>query len=330
MIISQTPFRISFFGGGTDYPQWYRENGGAVLGTTIDKYCQISCRFLPPFFEYKHRLVYSVTELVNEFSEIRHPAIRECLKFLPPGNGVEVHHDGDLPARSGLGSSSAFTVGMIHTLHALRGEMISKMDLAKQALHVEQNLIGEAVGSQDQVAACFGGLNHIVFRQDGSFNVTPVILSAGRRASLHDHLMLFFTGFQRNAFEIASKQIENFPNTRQQLLRIQSMVDEGLGILGDSSIPIERFGELLHEGWVLKRSLAQGVSTSEIDQIYNAGRSAGALGGKLLGAGGGGFILFFVKPEDQARVRARLASLVHVSFAFETQGSRIILYDPNL
>ncbi len=329
MIISQTPFRISFFGGGTDYPEWYRQHGGAVLATTIDKYCRISCRYLPPFFEYRHRLVYSVIELVNELDEIKHPAIRECLRFIPPRNGVEIHHDGDLPARSGLGSSSAFTVGMIHTLRALHGQMISKQDLGAQALHIEQDVIQEPVGSQDQLCTTYGGLNRIEFMPDGSYAVAPVILSPERREELQGHLMLFFTGFQRNAWEIATRKIQNFPTTSAQLFRIRAMVDEALEILLSPTTPLERFGELLHESWLLKRSLASGVTTSEIDRIYEAGRSAGALGGKLLGAGGGGFILFFVKPEDRARVRERLSNLIHVSFKFDTGGSRIVLYNPD-
>ncbi len=329
MIISQTPFRISFFGGGTDYPAWYRQHGGAVLSTTIDKYCHISCRNLPHFFAYRHRIVYSLIELVNEIEEIRHPSIRECMRQVPTPNGLEIHHDGDLPARSGLGSSSAFTVGMLNTLRAMNGLMSSKSELAKGAIHVEHEMIREAVGAQDQIAAAYGGLNRIAFAQDGSFRVEPLLIPAERRDLLQSHLMLFFTGFQRYATEIAAQKIQNLPHKTTELARMQEMVDEAIAMLSSPATSLDEFGRLLHESWMLKRSLAGSVTTDQIDQIYEAGRAAGAIGGKLLGAGGGGFMLFFVRPEHRGNLQQALSNLVHVNFKFETQGSRIALYDPN-
>lgn len=329
MIITRTPFRISFFGGGTDYPAWFRENGGAVLATTIDKYCYISCRHLPPFFKHKHRIVYSKIENVREVGEIVHPAVRAVLGWMKWEAGLEIHHDGDLPARSGLGSSSSFTVGLIHALNALRGRYISKDELARQAIHVEQEVIREDVGSQDQVSAAFGGFNRIDFRRDGSFEVDPIVLPGARFAELRSSLMLCFTGQSRLAPEVAKSQIENFSARRTELGRMRSMVDEAIDILRDSSTPIEKFGRLLDDAWRYKRSLSDKVSNPEIDQMYDAARAAGALGGKLIGAGGGGFLLLFAPPEGQVRVREALSNLVHVPFEFETSGSRVVLYQPD-
>jgi len=328
MIISRTPFRISFFGGGSDYPQWFREHGGAVLATTIDKYCYISCRRLPPFFEHKHRLVYSATEMVNEVSEIRHPAVRGVLGYFRWTDGVEIHHDGDLPARSGLGSSSSFTVGLINALRAMQGRHISKDDLASLAIHIEQDVIRENVGSQDQISAAYGGFNRIQFRRDGRFGVEPVILPAERLASLQSSLMLVFTGFARLASEVAKSKIDNLGKRSEEIRRMTAMVDEAIGVLAGER-PIADFGSLLHEAWTCKRRLSDMVTSSEIDRIYAAAREAGAIGGKLLGAGGGGFMLLFVPPDRQAAVRERLSKLVHVPFQFEMSGSRIVLYQPS-
>ena len=328
MIISRTPFRISFFGGGTDYPVWYKEHGGAVLATTIDKYCYISCRYLPPFFDHKSRVAYSKIENVLSVEEIEHPSARETLKFMGISDGVEIHHDGDLPARTGLGSSSAFTVGLLHALYALKRVMPTKMKLAKEAIHVERDLIGESVGSQDQVSAAFGGFNKITFSPYDEINLQPAIVDRRRLNELQQHLMLYFTGFSRFASQIASRQIENTPKKKIELSAMHEMVDEAISILcGDA--PIEKFGELLHDSWELKRSLTEKVSTPEVDEIYQAARSEGALGGKLLGAGGGGFMLLFARPEDQWRIRARLKDLLYVPFRFETAGSQIIFYDYN-
>ena len=329
MIITRTPFRISFFGGGTDYPGWYQEHGGGVLAATIDKYCHISCRYLPPFFEHKHRIVYSRIENVRHLDEIKHPAVRAILGWAGCEKGLEIHHDGDLPARSGLGSSSSFTVGLIHALAALDGKYVTKEELAKSAIHIEQNIIKESVGSQDQISAAFGGFNRIEFRPNNTFQVSPIILAKDRLHELQSHLMLCFTGFSRIASEIAKSQIENFKSHEVELKRMGEMVDEAIQVLQNTNSPIGEFGKLLHQSWLYKRSLSDKVSTPEIDAIYEAAMSAGATGGKILGAGGGGFLLLCVKPNLQSQVRERLKHLIHVPFEFEDSGSRVVLYQPN-
>ena len=329
MIISKTPFRISFFGGGTDYPEWYHENGGSVLATTIDKYCYISCRHLPPFFEHKHRIVYSKIESVKTTEEIQHPVVRAVLSNLSITDGLEIHHDADLPARSGLGSSSSFTVGLINVLNALKGLQISKQDLAKQATYIEQEVLKETVGSQDQVLAAFGGFNRIDFHPDDSFNISPVIINKDLVEQLQSHMLLFFTGLSRFSSDIARDKVSNFTNRFQELTQIKEMVDEGMSILQSPSTPIMDLGKLMHESWKLKRSLSAKVSTPKIDEIYEAGIKAGATGGKILGAGGGGFILFFAEPKNHKKIRERLKSLVHVAFHFDDVGSKIVVYEPN-
>ncbi|RKP47177.1 kinase [Pararobbsia silviterrae] len=329
MIITRSPFRISFFGGGTDYPRWFREHGGAVLATTIDKYCYISCRRLPPFFTHKHRIVYSRIENVVDIDEIEHPSVRAVLNWANIAEGLDIHRDGDLPARSGLGSSSAFTVGLAHALYALRGEMVSPKTLASDAIHIEQNLIGENVGSQDQISAAFGGMNLIDFRRDGSFDVEPVIVPPWRLDELHGHLLLLFTGFSRIADAIAKSTIDNVKQREQEQFQMRGMVDEAISILANPNTPIEAFGRLLDASWQYKRRLSDRVSTPHIDEIYEAAIQAGALGGKILGAGGGGFMLLFAKPEHHAKIRERLKHLLHVKFKFDTSGSRIVLYQPN-
>ncbi|AVT78116.1 D,D-heptose 7-phosphate kinase [Rhodopseudomonas palustris] len=328
MIITRTPFRISFFGGGTDYPDWYTNHGGSVLATTIDKYCYISCRRLPPFFEHKHRIVYSRIENVASPRDIEHPAVRAVLTWANVVDGIEIHHDGDLPARSGLGSSSSFTVGLIHALYALRGQMASKEMLAQQAIEIEQNVIGENVGSQDQVSASYGGFNRIDFSRSGSIDVSPMVLHPERQRDLQSHLMLCFTGISRIASEVAKSKIANLNKRQDELKRMHRMVDEATNILQGSG-PIDEFGKLLDESWQYKRQLSDRVSTPDIDDLYEAARSAGATGGKLLGAGGGGFMLLFARPERQEAVRNRLNRLVHVPFQFETAGSRVVLYQPH-
>lgn len=329
MIITRTPFRISFFGGGTDYPAWYRENGGAVLSTSIDKYCYVSCRKLPPFFEHKHRIVYSKIENVKDIDEIEHPAVKSILRWANVRNGLELHHDGDLPARSGLGSSSSFTVGLIHALSALEGRLITKEELAKNALHVEQNLIGESVGSQDQIAAAYGGFNLIEFYKNGNFSVTPMVISQERLVELQSHLLLFFTGFSRIANEIAKSKIQNFKSRESELKSINEMVIQGINILGNPNTKIEEFGELLDLGWQQKRKLSDRVSTDDIDQIYSLAIRAGATGGKILGAGGGGFMLLFASPDRHSKITDSLNHLVRVNFKFEDSGSKVVLYQPN-
>ncbi|MCF6218369.1 MAG: kinase [Gammaproteobacteria bacterium] len=329
MIISKTPFRISFFGGGTDYPDWYHQYGGSVLAAGIDKYCYISCRYLPPFFDHKYRIVYSNIENVKEISEIQHPAVRAVLGYQQCYKGLEIHHDGDLPARSGLGSSSSFTVGLLHAVSALKGQHISQEELARQAIHVEQQLIGEHVGSQDQITAALGGFNRIRFFQDGHFSAEPVILSSQRRDELQDHLMLFFTGLQRNAPDIAKSKIDNLHKRVDELKAMGAMVDEALAILTNDPGDIGEFGKLLDQSWQLKRQLSHKVSNPMIDELYHTAKQAGALGGKLLGAGGGGFLLLFVRPELQSRVREALQQLIYVPVRFDSSGSKIVLYQPN-
>ena len=329
MIITRTPFRVSFFGGGTDYPAWFNAHGGEVLSTSIDKYCYITCRHLPPFFEFKHRIVYSLIENVKHWDEIKHPAVRAVLEWAQQEQGLEIHHDGDLPARSGLGSSSSFTVGLVHALAAMKGRYVAKDDLARDAIHIEQDLIKENVGSQDQVAAAFGGFNRIEFKRCGEFQVSPVIIPRRRIDELQSHLMLCFTGLSRIASEVARDQIANMGRRQTELNRMKAMVEEAVKILHNPDEPIEAFGKLLHESWLCKKALSNKVSTAGIDELYEAALEAGATGGKILGAGGGGFLLLFVKPELQARVKERLQHLVHVPFAFDEGGSRVVLYQPN-
>jgi D-glycero-alpha-D-manno-heptose-7-phosphate kinase len=329
LIVTKTPFRISFFGGGTDYPAWYRVNGGQVLATSIDKYCYITCRKLPPFFEHKHRIAYSIIERVNTISEIEHPAVRAVFDWAKVEDGLEVHHDGDLPARSGLGSSSTFTVGLLHALHALRGQMVSQEQLAKEAIDIEQNKLLENVGSQDQISAAYGGFNRITFHNDDSFDVEPLMISNERKKLLNSHLMLFFTGFSRIADSIAKSKIENFSNRKEELSNISKMVDLGIDMLTSSQASISDFGLLLDEAWSNKRALSNQVSNPQIDAIYSKAKAAGAIGGKILGAGGGGFMLLFVPLGQQASVRNALSDLVHVPFKFDNSGSRVVLYQPD-
>lgn len=328
MIISRTPFRISLFGGGTDYPDWYREYGGAVVGTAIDKYCYISVRRLPPFFRHRTRIVYSRVELVREVAKIRHPAVRAVLSDMGLEFGLEIHHDADLPASSGLGTSSSFAVGLINALHALQSRMIAKRELGRAAIRLEQEVLKENVGCQDQLWAAYGGLNRIDFLPDDSFTVTPVILPVARRAELRSSIMLFFTGRRRFASDITRDQLDNMGRCRSQLRAIRDMVDAAIGILIDPNRPLRELGALLHESWRLKRELSNSVSNPHIDDIYQAGLDGGAIGGKLLGAGGGGFMVFLVDPGNRERVRQRLKKLIHVSVGFDNDGSRIVLYQP--
>lgn len=326
MIITRTPFRISFFGGGTDYPAWYKEHGGAVLSTSINKYCYISCRYLPPFFDYKYRFRYSAREEVNDIREIVHPSIRECLRFMNIEKGIEMIHTSDIPARSGIGSSSAFTVGLLNALYALSGKMVTKRQLAREAIHIEQNLIKESVGSQDQVACSFGGLNKIEFGGNKEFYVNPIPISSEKTERLQKHLMLFFTGFTRNASDVADEQINSIHSRNSELKTMAGMVDEGIKILNDDKNDMVDFGRLLHEAWKVKKSLTKSITTGIIDEIYKSARDAGAIGGKLLGAGGGGFMLFFAAPEVQPLIKEKLKNILYVPFAFENLGTQIIVY----
>ena len=326
MIITRTPYRVSFFGGGTDYPAWYHNHGGAVLAAAIARYCYITCRWLPPFFDHRSRIVYSIIESVKSVEEIQHPAVREALLELGIRDGIEIHHDGDLPKMTGLGTSSSFTVGLLHALHALRGEYRSRMQLAVEAIHVERDRCGDRVGSQDQVSAAFGGLNHIRFAPDDSMSVAAVPLAAERMKEFQDSLLLFFTGFSRYSSEVVAEQLQNIPRKEKELAQMGAMVGEGLRILKTGDLA--DFGRLLHESWLLKRSLSSRVSTPEIDAMYETARKAGALGGKIAGAGGGGFLLLYVERERQPAVRRALASLLHVPFDLDHAGTQVIFSNP--
>jgi D-glycero-alpha-D-manno-heptose-7-phosphate kinase len=328
MITTRTPLRVSFFGGGTDYPVWYREHGGAVLSTTINKSCYITTRWLPPFFDYHSRISYTKVENVSRNLDIQHPSVRACLQLLGIDEGVEIHHIADLPARTGLGTSSAFTVGLLLGLYALRGQMRDKYALTADAVHVEQDLLQEAVGAQDQTSAAHGGFNRINFHADGGIEVKRVLTATNRLAELESNFALYFTGFSRTASEIATEQLRMTPHKKRELDLMYQMVSEAESILASSARSLDDFGKLLHESWKIKRSLTAKITNANIDEIYEAGLSAGALGGKLLGAGGGGFMLFFVPPERRQALRQRLNNLLYVPFGFSTRGSEVVVYEP--
>ncbi|MFH1515240.1 MAG: kinase [bacterium] len=326
MIITRTPFRISFFGGGTDYPIWYKTNCGAVINTSINKYCYITARYLPPFFDFKYRIRYYNKEETQTIDQIKHPAVRECLRFLEIENGVEIVHTADLPAQSGLGSSSTFTVGLLNSLFALKNYMPTKKELALNAIHVEQELIKENVGSQDQTAAAFGGFNKIEFNGSKEIVVQPIIISPEKFELLQKHLLLFFTGYARNANEIAGDQIKETPKKNKELKVIMNIVDEAYSILRSNNGYFNDFGRLLDEQWKIKRTLTSKITNRLIDNIYESGKRAGAIGGKLLGAGGGGFILFFADPDRHASIKMKLKGLTHVPFRFDKTGSQIVYH----
>ena len=326
MIITRTPFRISFFGGGTDYPAWYKEHGGMVLSTTINKYCYINCRYLPPFFPYKYLMRYIIREETTCIEDIKHPSVRACLTYLKIPKGIEMTYTGDIPAQSGMGSSSSFTVGFLNALYSLSGKMVTKRTLAREALYIEQKILKENVGAQDQVAAAFGGFNKIEFGGERDFYVSPLPLNKEKLDLLQSHLMLFFTGLSRNASEIASEQIKSTNSKKIELRTMQVMVDEAISILNNGSKNLDDFGKLLHETWKIKRSLTGRITTDRINAIYDTALKAGALGGKLLGAGGGGFILLFVKPKDRPVVKEKLKDILYVPFAFDTLGTQVVMY----
>ena len=328
MIVSRTPFRISFFGGGTDYPDYYRANGGEVLSTSINKYCYISIRKLPPFFEHKFRVAYSRIEMTSSVEEIEHPSVRNVLKWLNVETGTEIQHIGDLPARSGIGSSSSFTVGLLNALSAQQGRYIGKGQLATQAIHIEQGLIKEPVGSQDQIAAAYGGLNHIEFLIDGSFKVSPIIVKADLRSRLESNLMMYFTGVTRMSSDYSSAKIRNISRRETELAQMRRLVADALHILRKDNGDLDDFGRLLHENWQLKKTLSDKVTSPHLEEIYDMAIAAGAIGGKLMGAGGGGFFVFYVPPAKQGSVKQALSKLVHVPFQFDNDGSNIIVYQP--
>lgn len=328
MIISRTPHRISFLGGGTDYPEYYMQHGGRVLGAAIDKYCYLNVRKLPPFFTHKHRIVYSKSENVKTLDEIQHPAVRTVLEYLKINYGMSIHHDGDIPARSGMGSSSAFTVGLLKSMHALQGRYISKEELTREAIYVEQELIRENVGSQDQTFAVYGGFNLIEFQKNGEIEVNPIIIPRERMQNFESSLMLFFTGISRFSSEIAEEQVKNTSLNIRKLDKMKELVDQAVRIIADEKNDLNDFGSLLHETWNIKKQLSSQISNSLIDDIYGKAISAGAIGGKLLGAGGGGFMLFYVPHDKQARVKQELNDYLHVPFKFDFEGSKVIVYQP--
>lgn len=325
MIITKTPFRISFFGGGTDFKDFFEENGGAVLSTTFDKYCYVTVRHLPRFFKYKTHLTYSRMEYVSNYDEIEHPAIREAMRMLDM-HEIRLTYESDLPAKSGLGTSSSFAVGMLNAFYALKGKYADKRRLADEAIYLERELCHEAGGIQDQIAAAFGGFNKISFGANG-YEVTPVIISPDRKDTLNRKLMLFFTGFSRFSSNIQESTQQNLKVKKQQLLEMLRLVPEAENILTGSG-KLEEFGRLLDYTWRLKRGISEKVSTQAIDMIYQTAIDAGALGGKLLGAGGGGFLLFYVDEEKQAAVKKALQDFLYVPFRFENAGTQVIYYTP--
>ena len=324
MIITKTPFRMSFFGGGTDMPAFFNEYGGAVISTTFDKYCYVNVRHLPRFFDYSTELSYSKTERVTDVNDIQHPAIREAMKFLDM-HEIRLTYEADLPARSGLGTSSSFAVGMLSAFYALKGKYADKNKLAKEAIYLERELCNEAGGWQDQIAASYGGLNRINFSADG-FTVDPIIISTERKREFNRNLMLFFTGFTHFSSEVQATI--NVADKTKQRLEMLALVDEAQNILTDKNTDLNEFGRRLDTTWKLKRQTGAKVSTDSIDVLYDKGMKAGALGGKLLGAGGGGFLLFYVEPDKQKYVRDALADLMYVPFEFENGGTRVIHFTP--
>lgn len=326
MIITKTPFRMSFFGGGTDMESFFREYGGAVLSTTFDKYCYVTVRHLPRFFDYSTELSYAQTERVVDVDQIEHPAIRNAMKMLDM-HEIRLTYEADLPARSGLGTSSSFAVGMLNAFYALKGKYADKKKLADEAIYLERILCNEAGGWQDQIAAAYGGLNRINFSADG-YEVLPVIISPERKLALNQNLMMFFTGFTRFSSEIQQQNAGTAKNKTAQLREMLALVDAAERVLTDRTGDLDDFGRLLDQSWKLKRQTGAKVSTDSIDSLYAKGIAAGALGGKLLGAGGGGFLLFYVRPEYQKAVREAMGGLMHVPFAFENGGTRVVHYTP--
>ncbi len=326
MIITKTPFRMSFFGGGTDMPEFFRENGGAVLSTTFDKYCYVNVRHLPRFFDYSTELTYSNIERVSAVEDIQHPAIRNAMKFLDM-HELRLTYEADLPARSGLGTSSSFAVGMLNAFYTLKGKYADKRKLADEAIYLERELCKESGGWQDQIAASFGGLNRINFNADG-YDVLPIIISPQRKKELNDNLLMFFTGFTRFSSEIQKVNGIDKKDKTKQLKEMLLLVDEAESILTNKNSDLNEFGHLLDHTWKLKRQTGKAVSTDNIDYLYEKGISAGALGGKLLGAGGGGFLLFYVEKEKQAAVKEAMKELLYIPFEFEDGGTRVIHYSP--
>ena len=326
MIITKTPFRMSFFGGGTDLKEYFMENGGAVLSTTFDKYCYVNVRHLPRFFDYTTELSYSKTERVTHIEDIKHPAIRNAMEMLDM-HEIRLTYEADLPARSGLGTSSSFAVGMLNAFYALKGKYAGKKRLADEAIYLERELCQEAGGWQDQIAASFGGFNRINFNADG-YEVLPVIISPERKKTLNRNLMMFFTGFTRFSSDVQKANAAEKTDKKKQLGEMLQLVDEAESILTDNNKDLNEFGKLLDHTWKLKRQTGSAVSTNNIDSLYEKGIQAGALGGKLLGAGGGGFLVFYVEPEKQQQVKQAMENLMYIPFKFEDGGTQVIHYSP--
>lgn len=326
MVITKTPFRMSFFGGGTDIPEYFCENPGAVLSTTFDKYCYVTVRHLPRFFEYKTHLTYSIQEYVNSYEEIKHPAIRNAMEYLDM-HEIRLTYESDLPAKSGLGTSSSFVVGMLNAFYALKGKYVDKKKLADDAIYIERKLCDELGGWQDQVAAAFGGFNRINFYADG-YEIQPLIMDPERKKQLNDSLLLFFTGFTRFSADIQISNQITAADKRSVLKQMYELVDEAEKILVNKNIDLNEFGLLLDSAWKLKRQTGSRISTEEIDCLYHTGIVAGAKGGKLLGAGGGGFLVFYVEPDKKEHVKKALRNLLHIPFVFENDGVKVIYYSP--
>ena len=326
MIITRTPFRMSFFGGGTDMKEFFNEHGGAVISTTFDKYCYVTVRHLPPFFDFKNELTYSKIERTSTIEEIIHPAIRNAMKYLNM-SGIRLTYEADLPARSGLGTSSSFAVGMLNAFHSLNGIYASKKQLADEAILLERDLCNEAGGWQDQIAASFGGFNRIDF-SDNSYEVAPIIISKQKKEQLNNNLMMFFTGFTRFSSDVQKANASGKIDKTQQKLEMLRLVDEAEKVLQNKESNLDDFGYLLNTTWNLKRQTGSAISTNSIDELYDKGIKAGALGGKLLGAGGGGFLVFYVTPEKQESVRHAMQDLLYIPFKFENDGTKVIYYVP--
>jgi D-glycero-alpha-D-manno-heptose-7-phosphate kinase len=327
MIITKTPFRMSFFGGGTDMESFFREYGGAVLSTTFDKYCYVNVRHLPRFFDYSTELSYAKIERVTDVDQINHPAVRNAMKMLDM-HEIRLTYEADLPARSGLGTSSSFAVGMLNAFYALKGKYADKKRLADEAIYLERVLCQEAGGWQDQIAAAFGGMNRIEFNKDGTYDVKPIIIHPDRKKQLNDNLLMFFTGFTRFSSDLQKANQAGYDEKIAQLKEMYSLVGEAEKVLTDKHSDLDEFGRLLDHTWRLKRQTGGAITTNSIDALYEKGKAAGALGGKLLGAGGGGFLIFYVQPEKKAALKDAMKDLLYVPFSFEDGGTRVIHYTP--
>lgn len=326
MIITKSPYRISFFGGGTDYHTWYEQHGGMFLSTSIDKYCYVTLRRMKPFFEHKYRIVWRKIEEVIDIDSIEHPIVREAFRLYNLGDErLSFHYEGDLPGRSGIGSSSTFACAVVQAIHTMKGIRLTKTDIAKQAIYLERSILKESVGIQDQIAAAIGGFNKVTINRKGHFIIQPMMLPQQTISTLESHMLLFFTGLQRTASEIASEQMQMAPQSKEnELKRMAEMVDEAQNILFADDVDYKSFGKLLHESWLLKRSLTSKISNDTIDNIYQKALDNGAIGGKLLGAGGGGFMLIFAEANTHDAIREALSELLYIPFHFENDGTTVI------